>query len=87
MTQANGVFEGGGVKGIGLVGALQRAEEYGVEFVAVGGTSAGSIVAALYAAGYTAAEMKTILMELDFTDLLDPAWPKWLATNSGVRST
>src|SRR5947207_3053281 len=76
MFEANAVFEGGGVKGIALVGALKRVEEEEVRFVGVGGTSAGSMVAALYAAGYTADEMKEILYDTDFSKLLDPSWPK-----------
>lgn len=68
-----GVFQGGGVKGIALVGALQVAENRGVSFEGVGGASAGAIVAALYAAGYTAAEMRLILEGVQFDSLLDRA--------------
>ncbi len=39
--RADGVFEGGGVKGVGLLGAVERAEAHGVEWERVGGTSAG----------------------------------------------
>ena len=77
MISLNGVFEGGGVKGIGLVGALKRLEEKGVQFEGVGGTSAGAMVAALYAAGYTADELRDIFVKTDFRSLLDPSWPKW----------
>src|SRR5215831_13317216 len=77
MATLKGVFEGGGIKGIGLVGALTRVEEKGIRFSGVAGTSAGSIVAALYAAGYTAQELKRILTELDLSQLLDPSWPKF----------
>lgn len=41
---ADAVFEGGGVKGIGLVGAIAVAEERGYHWVNVAGTSAGAIV-------------------------------------------
>lgn len=68
-----GVFQGGGVKGIALVGALQVAESRGVSFEGVGGASAGAIVAALYAAGYSAAEMRLILEGVQFDSLLDRA--------------
>lgn len=68
-----GVFQGGGVKGIALVGALQVAEERGVLFESVGGASAGAIVAALYAAGYSASEMRLILESVQFDKLLDRA--------------
>ena len=46
----NLVFEGGGVKGIGLAGALAVAEERGYRWENVAGTSAGAIVAAMVAA-------------------------------------
>ena len=63
---ADAVFEGGGVKGIGLVGAVAVAEERGYQWVNIAGTSAGAIVAALLAAGYSATEMKQIMEELDY---------------------
>ncbi|MBX3168176.1 MAG: patatin-like phospholipase family protein [Candidatus Eremiobacteraeota bacterium] len=64
----NAVFQGGGVKGIALVGALARVEEDNVVFSSVAGTSAGSSVAALYAAGYKSEEMKGILEQTRFSD-------------------
>jgi len=73
--KADAVFEGGGVKGIGLVGALEVAEEKGYQFVNVAGTSAGAIVAALLAAGYTAAEMRVIIEELDYRKFQDTDFP------------
>lgn len=51
---AFGIFEGGGAKGIAHIGALKAAEERKVQFIGVAGASAGAIVAALVAAGYTA---------------------------------
>lgn len=67
---ADAVFEGGGVKGIGLVGALTVAEKKGYKWKNVAGTSAGSIIAALTAAGYTGEELYKILLELDFMSFL-----------------
>jgi len=69
--KADAVFEGGGVKGIGLVGAVVVAEEQGHQWVNVAGTSAGAIVAALLAAGYKATEIKKILEELDYNKFKD----------------
>ncbi len=66
---ADSVFEGGGVKGIGLVVAV--TEEGGYQWVNIAGTSAGAIVAALLAAGYSAAEMKQIVAELDHNNFKD----------------
>lgn len=70
----NGVFEGGGVKAIALVGAIKAAEEHGVRFHQVAGTSSGAIVASLLAAGYTADELKKIILETPFTDFLARSW-------------
>ncbi|SDY00698.1 patatin-like phospholipase family protein [Thermoactinomyces sp. DSM 45892] len=67
---ADAVFEGGGVKGIGLVGALSVAEKKGYKWKNVAGTSAGSMIAALIAAGYTAKELHQLLLDLDFTSFL-----------------
>lgn len=72
MKNADGVFEGGGVKGIGLVGALTVAEQEGYrDWRRVAGTSAGAIVASLLAAGYSARELKDMMMEMDYMELLD----------------
>ena len=71
---ADAVIEGGGVKVIGLVGALKVAEQKGFRFKRLAGTSAGSIVATLLAAGYTSDELYQILLEKDLTTLLTPTW-------------
>ena len=71
MLKCDAVFEGGGVKGIGLVGAVAITEEQGCEFVNVAGTSAGAIVAALVAAGYQAAELRDIMKSLDYSQFKD----------------
>lgn len=68
------VFEGGGVKGIALVGALSVLEERGYEPQGVAGTSAGALVAVLLAAGYPAGEMRDILLDLDFGRFRDKGW-------------
>lgn len=44
---------GGGIRGIAHAGVLKALEDNGIEIDAIGGTSAGSIVAALYAMGYS----------------------------------
>ena len=67
----NAVFEGGGVKGVGLVGAVSVTEERGYQFRNVAGTSAGAIISTLIAAGYSAVELKGILDELDYNNFKD----------------
>lgn len=71
MPKCDAVFEGGGVKGIGLVGAIAVTEEMGYEFVNVAGTSAGAIVAALVAAGYRASGLQDIMKDLDYSEFKD----------------
>lgn len=57
------VFEGGGAKGIVLIGAYEVYAQAGHTFGRLLGTSAGAITAALLAAGYTAQEMLDALSE------------------------
>jgi NTE family protein len=72
--KADLVFQGGGVKGIGLVGAYSVLEEQGYQPQNTAGASAGAITAALIAAGYTAEELHEILGTLDFSDFKDRGW-------------
>jgi NTE family protein len=75
MPDADLVLEGGGVKGIALVGALSVLEERGYEFKRVAGTSAGAIVGSLVAAGVSAAELKDIMHSVDYLKFQDgSAW-------------
>lgn len=55
-------LSGGGVKGAAHIGALKAFEEAGLEFNYVSGTSSGSIVATLYAAGYKSDEIYEIFI-------------------------
>jgi len=72
----NLVFEGGGVKGIAYVGAMKILEKEGIleKIKRVGGTSAGSINAVLFASGFSNRETLKVLRELDFNDFKDDSW-------------
>jgi NTE family protein len=65
------VLEGGGVKGIGLVGAVSVLEEAGYSVQRVAGTSAGAIVGSLVAAGTPAAHLAEIMADLDWRRFQD----------------
>lgn len=69
------VCEGGGVRGIGLVGAVDALADAGYRFPRVAGSSAGAIVASLVAALQTAGEPVTRLAEMmrsiDYPKFLD----------------
>lgn len=64
------VLEGGGVKGIGLAGAICVLAEAGYRFPRAAGTSAGAIVAVLVAAlekaGADITELRGYLREIDY---------------------
>jgi NTE family protein len=67
--KADAVFEGGGVRGIAFVGAIQAMEEEKIEWERLAGTSAGSIIAALLASGYKSHEIRELLSEIDYSKL------------------
>ena len=46
-------LSGGGIRGIAHAGVLKALEENNIQIDAIGGTSSGSIIAALYAMGYS----------------------------------
>jgi NTE family protein len=69
--KADAVFEGGGVKGIGLVGAVSVIENEGYVLENLAGTSAGAIIASLLAVGYSAKEIKRELEQLDYNKFKD----------------
>jgi len=68
--KVDAIFEGGGVRGISFVGAICCLEEKGYEFQRLAGTSAGAIMAALLAVGYTGKEL-SVIMDTDFNKFLD----------------
>ncbi len=63
------VFSGGGIKGAALLGAFEEAKSEGLNFVGWGGTSAGSIVAALLACGYQGDELREALYNAPYETL------------------
>lgn len=65
------VLEGGGVKGIGLVGACSVLSDAGYRIRRVAGTSAGAIVGALLAAGMTPQQMQDLMQTLDYRQFKD----------------
>jgi NTE family protein len=81
MEYENLVFEGGGVKGIAYVGALQELENQGIlqHIKNVAGTSAGAITATLLALNYTPDEIRSIMFNINFNYFVDKS--KWKTKN------
>ncbi|MFZ5972602.1 MAG: patatin-like phospholipase family protein [Bacteroidota bacterium] len=67
-------LSGGGARGIAHIGVLKALEEMGVHIDVVAGTSAGSIVGALYAYGYKPDEIFAIVKQLSIFKSVRPAW-------------
>lgn len=69
----NLILQGGGVKGIAYVGALEVLDEVQIldKIQNVAGTSAGAITACLLALRYTASEIRKIVFDLDFKSFQD----------------
>jgi NTE family protein len=73
--RADLVFEGGGVKGIGLSGAYRELSDRGYHAECVAGTSAGAINAALVACGFNGAEVEDVaLHRMKFPEFEDKSF-------------
>ncbi|MFA4828928.1 MAG: patatin-like phospholipase family protein [Thermodesulfovibrionales bacterium] len=72
----NLIFEGGGVKGIAYVGAMEELDKRAIvqNIKRAGGTSAGAINALLFGLNYSNQDVKQILSALDFKKFLDDSW-------------
>lgn len=69
----NLVFEGGGVKGLALAAAVMELKKLGIldDITRFAGSSAGAIVAAGLAIGYTPEEIVKVMLKTNFADFVD----------------
>src|SRR6267378_8264219 len=75
-------LSGGAARGLAHIGVLKVLEEAGVPVDVITGTSMGSVVGGLYAVGYTAAQLDTIVRNEDWFRLLtDPVDRRDLAVD------
>lgn len=75
IKRADLVLSGGGVKGIGLVGAVVALADAGYRIRRISGTSAGSLVGAVLAAGadqLSGTDLRQLAMSLPYRKFLDP---------------
>ncbi|NVK52874.1 MAG: patatin-like phospholipase family protein [Flavobacteriaceae bacterium] len=70
------VLSGGGAKGFAHISVLKEIEKSGVQIDYVAGTSMGAIVGGLYASGYSATEIETIIKKTDFFKLVQDVNPR-----------
>jgi NTE family protein len=66
---------GGAARGFAHIGVIQVLEEHGIRPDLVVGTSAGSLVAALYASGKSGTELVSMARTMDESALTDWAFP------------
>ncbi|MBL7697562.1 MAG: patatin-like phospholipase family protein [Chitinophagaceae bacterium] len=63
-------LSGGGAKGLAHIGILKAIDSAGIKVDYITGTSMGSIIGGLYAAGYSAAELEKIARKADWDEVL-----------------
>jgi len=64
------VLSGGGAKGFAHIGVLKVIEEAGIKIDFIGGTSMGAVIGGLYASGYNAAQIDSIVRVTNFDNVL-----------------
>ncbi len=71
VMDADLVLEGGGVKGIALVGAYTTLADKGYRFRRIAGTSAGAIVGSMIAADMAPDRLQQVMREVDYRKFQD----------------
>ena len=69
-------LSGGVVRGMAHLGVLTVLHNHGIEVDVVAGTSAGSIMGAMVAGGYTPAEIQEMSLSLGWWNVIRPVWPR-----------
>jgi len=68
-------LSGGAALGLAHIGVLKVLERESIPFVAISGTSMGSLVGGLYAAGYSALQIESLALNADWDRLFSSAVP------------
>lgn len=82
MTKLNGrkrvgLALGGGVaRGAAHIGVLSVLEDAGIPIDCIAGTSAGSVIGAVYSAGMDLAQMRALAVDMDWRRIARPVWPR-----------
>jgi len=80
------VLSGGGARGIAHIGVIQALEEFGIQVTRLSGTSAGSIVGALYANDFPPQEIFKIVTQVSIVNSVRPTLaPGGLLRMDGLR--
>ncbi len=80
------VLSGGGARGVAHIGVIQALEEFGIKPTHISGTSAGSIVGAMYAHGMSPQEMFKVVSQVSLFNAVRPTLaPGGLLRMDGLR--
>ena len=80
-------LSGGGIRGFSHIGALKALEEHGLKPDLISGVSAGAVVGAFYADGFSPDEIHELLKDKEFFDISQVVFPKdGLLHFTGLRS-
>jgi NTE family protein len=84
----NLAIKGGGVRGVAFVGALRALDNAGMlnNLQRVAGTSAGSMLAAMIAAGYDVEAVDGLMSGMDFSKFQENLHPLGVVTHYGIYS-
>ncbi len=63
-------FEGGGALGLGHIGVIEWLEAHHIPVDYIAGTSMGGLVGGLYATGKTPSEIRTLIRDINWDDVL-----------------
>lgn len=75
----------GGLRGMAHIGVLKVLIENGIRPAFIAGTSAGSVIAALYAAGLEPAAIEELALSVRLHDLYDPTLNVWTGLQMAAK--
>jgi NTE family protein len=88
LTEVALVLSGGGARGAIHLGVLKAFDENGIKVEAISGSSIGAIIGALYCAGISPLEIKSIMRSKKFASVFHLSWnKKGLLTMTRLRKT
>src|SRR6186713_1826131 len=70
------VLSGGGAKGFAHIGVLNVLEDAGIKIDYIGGTSMGAVIGGLYAIGYNAKQIDSIIDVTNFSNVINDFIPR-----------
>jgi NTE family protein len=70
------VLSGGGAKGFAHIGVLNVLEDAGIKIDYIGGTSMGAVIGGLYAMGYNAKQIDSIIDVTNFSNVINDYIPR-----------